>query len=169
MSLLSELVGIVSKFSPAVASTLGSPIGGLVLTVLGNIFKTDPSNLDELIKRLREDPEAEYKIKSLEAEITDLQSARNREVSYTNATKQRDWMLPVLSIIVAIGFFMTLFFVVSKNMPAQDKYFMYGLIFGIGVQFAQVYNYYFGRYNSEIMSSLAAPFMKVYNTFFKKP
>ena len=171
---LNELASIVSKFSPAVATALGSPAGGIVAAILAKVFNSSSFDMKDLIEKLKADPEAEFKIKQLEqshaevlAEVNDLASARNREMNFTNATKQRDWMLPLLSVVVAVGFFVTTWVVIFLDVDQDEKYFLYGLIFGIGIQFAQVYNYYFGKNSTELVQSLFSPLIKVYNSLFK--
>lgn len=169
MNLLNDLIGVVEKFSPAIGTALGSPLGGVLATLIAHAVKANPSDVKDIIDKLKADPEAEVKIKELESMVNDLQSARNREVAYTNATKQRDWMLPVLAIVVALGFFVTIWVVMFGDFDQEEKYFLFGLILGIGVQFAQVYNYYFGRFNNELLTMLSTPFVKIYNGIFKKP
>jgi lipoprotein signal peptidase len=169
VNLFSDLIGLVSKASPVLGTALGSPLSGVVLTLIANAVKANPIDLKDIIEKLKADPEADIKMKDMETMVNDLTSARNREIAYTNATKHRDWMLPALSLLVALGFFLTLWIVIVMDYQDDQKYFMYAFVIGIGVQFAQVYNYYFGRYNSEIISSLSAPVVKFYTTLFKKP
>ena len=169
VNLVPDLISLVGKFSPVIGSALGTPVAGALMTVIAHVFKANPTDIKDIIEKLKADPEAELKIKSMEAMVTDLQSARNREVAFTDATKKRDWMLPVLSLLVAVGFFVTVWLIILMDFEASDKYIMYGLILAIGVQFAQVYNYYFGRFNEDIINTLSAPFVKFYTTLFKKP
>lgn len=168
MNLLSELVDLVQKFSPKLGALMGSPLSGFIITLLGKLFNADPTNQQEIIDKLKADPEAAGKIKAIELVVNDAHNAREREVAYTNATKQRDWMLPLLALVVALGFFLTVWVVILGDFEMEEKYFMYGLVIGIGVQFAQVYNYYFGQFNSELLSSLSAPLVKIYNAIFKR-
>ena len=169
VNLVPDLISLVGKFSPVIGSALGSPVAGAVMTVLAHAVSANPTDIKDIITKLKADPDAEVKIKSMEAMVNDLQSARNREVAYTDATKKRDWMLPLLSIIVALGFFGTVWLIILMDVQDSDKYIMYALILAIGVQFAQVYNYYFGRFNDELITTLSAPFVKFYTTLFKKP
>lgn len=169
MNLFNDLLTVVGKVSPVLGSSLSSPVGGTLLTILANAVKADPGNLKDIIDKIKADPDADVKIKEMEAMVNDLQSARNREVAFTNATKQRDWMVPFLAVIGAFGFLLTAWAVVLVQVEGDDKYFLYALVIGMGVQFAQVYNYYFGRYNSELLTTLSAPLVKIYNALFKKP
>lgn len=169
MNLLNDLASVVEKFSPLIGSALGSPLGGVLVTFIAHAIKANPTDVKDIIDKIKTDPDAEVKIKEMEAMVNDLQNARNREVAYTNATKQRDWMLPLLAVIVVLGFFVTTWVVMFADIDQDEKYFLFCLILGIGVQFAQVYNYYFGRFNDELLRMLSTPFVKIYNGIFKKP
>lgn len=168
MNLFNDLAKVVSNISPIVASSLSSPAAALVTNVIGNAVNANPSDVKDIIEKIQSDPSAETKIKDLEYMVNDLKNARDREMAYTNATKQRDWMLPMLAIVIALGFFLTVWAVIFMDgIDPEEKYFMYGLIVGIGVQFAQVYNYYFGKFNDQALTTIASPMVKLYNTIFK--
>jgi len=169
VNLFNDLLTVVGKVSPLLGHSLSSPVGGILLTILANSVKADPRDLKDIIEKIKADPESDMKIKDMEAMVSDLQSARSREVAFVNATKQRDWMMPLLALVCALGFIFMAWIVALMDAGTDDKYFMYAVVIGMGVQFAQVYNYYFGRYNSELLTTLSAPLVKIYNVLFKKP
>lgn len=63
----SELVDIVVKYSPILGAALAGPAGGMIGRLIATIFngKTDAQSI---ITAIKSDPEAELKLKKLEAE-----------------------------------------------------------------------------------------------------
>ncbi len=68
--MINEVINIISKISPILGTALGGPIGGaagivasLISKALGGVDMSDPTKVIEAIKN---DPEAERKLKELE-------------------------------------------------------------------------------------------------------
>jgi len=92
-----NLNDIVSKSAPLLGSMLGSPLAGIGVSWLANLFGADPKNTQDIIDKITADPEAILKLKTLEyqhkeelekiavsayqVEVDDRKSARDREVS----------------------------------------------------------------------------------------
>lgn len=68
-----DLINLVLHIAPALGAALGGPAGGIVGTLIAHIFKADPANPQDVIKKIQNDPEGEFKLKTLEFEhIEDL-------------------------------------------------------------------------------------------------
>lgn len=60
------LVSIVSKYAPSVATILGSPLAGIGISLLCDLFNVGHNNVDELHKAIENDNNAPMKIKNIE-------------------------------------------------------------------------------------------------------
>ncbi len=145
----------VLKFSPAVATALGSPVAGLVLSSLASLFKVAPENLASTIAS---DPLASDKIKQYEIEHSDelaklatddyqideddRKSARETEVKLKQLTGKTDWVLSAIAIIVTIGFFILC--VLNYFYPIRDDHVLIMLIGQVSSGFVMVLSFYFG-------------------------
>lgn len=90
------LIQKISSYAPLVGTALDGPLGGLIGTLIENLFGASPKNPDELLNKINADPEAELKLKSLQyqhetelaqinagnvkEEIDDVENARDREI-----------------------------------------------------------------------------------------
>lgn len=112
------LADVLLKYSPALATSIGSPIGGLVMSLLMTIFGGDK---DDLVSTIQADPNAGEKIKQLEIEhqdvlaksqadeyrasVDDRESARQRQLEEEKITGKKDNIVPILAISICLGFF----------------------------------------------------------------
>jgi hypothetical protein len=132
---LGSLIAIVGKSAPLLASALGSPIAGMAIGLIENLFGMKSSTPDELANAINADPDAAIKLKELElkhtedlqkitadtysTEVRDRESARQRESDVTKATGNRDWIVHTLAITFTVGFFIyisvTIFSLVQFN------------------------------------------------------
>lgn len=105
----------VSEYSPLLASvvTEANPIAGLIVMAIAKMFNTT-SDSDDIVSKIKNDPDAQLKIKQLEQEhedalmqnqVEDTINARTRETEITRITGKRDWVIGFLTVIVVFGFF----------------------------------------------------------------
>ena len=68
-----DISPILTKASPLIATALGSPVAGLAVSILSNIFEADPKNPNEIVNKILENvPEATNKLKCSEADHCDI-------------------------------------------------------------------------------------------------
>lgn len=95
--MLDDLISVVGKSAPLLATVLGSPLAGMAIGLIGNLFGIDPKKTDDLAKAIKNDPEADAKLKKLEyehqeslltiqnqgyaTEVEDRKNAREREIA----------------------------------------------------------------------------------------
>jgi hypothetical protein len=98
-AIASDVAKVVFKASPLLASALGSPVAGMVLSLLGNAFGVAPPSLASAIAA---DPDAATKLKALEmqhaealASIDDADAANARDM----AIKHDNRMPMILALI----------------------------------------------------------------------
>lgn len=113
----SGILGAVSKIAPLLGSVLGTPLAGVGISLLANLFHVDPKNVKALHEAIDADPEAKLKIKTLEydhaetlakiassdyaTEVDDRKSARSSAVLYKDFLRH-------MAYLVTIGFFAAL-------------------------------------------------------------
>lgn len=76
----SGLKTIVSETAPLLASILGSPIAGVALALIGQVFGAKSANVNEIISAIERDPDRGEKLKKLEfdhAEMLEKIAAQN--------------------------------------------------------------------------------------------
>ena len=148
---MNDLISMVSKFAPSIATALGSPLAGMAVSALASRFNV-ADDVEAVTKAIMADPEAEAKIKQLEhdkfkAILADKDSARKREMAVV-ASDSAPYVNKVVTPALALGvtglsfvLFAVLIFVEVKP-EAKDI-----LIYILGVLSAavtQILSYYFG-------------------------
>jgi hypothetical protein len=61
-----ELVRIVAHFAPVLGTALAGPAGGMVGALISNAFNS--TQQQELVSQIKSDPDAEAKLKQIEAD-----------------------------------------------------------------------------------------------------
>lgn len=108
---LENLIGLVGKTAPAIASALGTPLAGVAVDFLVKAFGASSS--DDLVSKITSDPQSVFKLRELEnqhaemlakinqakfeAMIDDRKNARQREVELAKAGS-KDWVTPFLAV-----------------------------------------------------------------------
>jgi hypothetical protein len=64
--LFSDVMPIISKAAPVIASYLGSPATGVILALLGAITNSDPCDHCSLADKLKNDPDLYAKLQQLD-------------------------------------------------------------------------------------------------------
>src|SRR5260221_1831272 len=129
-----NIADAVAKYSPLVASGLAemNPVLGTVLIAITHAFNSDILSLPSVIAS---DPDAQSKIKAIEADHYDAlikyqdedrEYARQREMSVVKLTGKRDTILDFLAILVVIGFFVLC--VINYFIPLRDDHVVIMLI-----------------------------------------
>lgn len=97
MSLIDDLSGVVGKVAPLLGGVLGGPLGSVAVSLVASLFHANNSDLQDILDKIKNDPDAELKLKTLElqhqealqnfkvtdyqTEVDDRKSARLREMT----------------------------------------------------------------------------------------
>lgn len=150
----------VSKVAPILGGVIGGPVGviaGAAGALVGSFLGVDAD--PESITKALADPETLVKLKQLEsderqrllewqtsqlnAELENVKSAREREISLAQAGHGASWATSIVSCIVTIGFFIMLYIVISGGKAELgDAGLM--LLGTLATGFGAVINYYLG-------------------------
>lgn len=145
---------VVSKSAPMLGTILGTPLAGIGLSLLGNLFGVDSKDSEKLIRAIQDDPEYVLKLKTLElkhveefsriaalnyqTEVDDRKSARLREVSL------HDYVPTILAIGFLFNYAAIQFYCVMHPTSAND-------IISARLQdvLIMIVSYYFGSSHTE--------------------
>jgi hypothetical protein len=155
---LKELANLIAKDAPILGSVVSifNPLLGTVIASIGKAFNADPNNLDDIASKIATDPDAKMKLKQLEIEhqdaiyklqVSDRESAREREEKIVELTGKRDWVIDVIAIFVIFGFFIMCILVGSGKFDQSDHDILYMLIGQLSAGFLMIVSYYFGSSN----------------------
>lgn len=155
-----ELSNLVSKAAPLLGSVLGGPLGGIAASLISAVFNNGSSSADELQQKIAQDPEAEIKLKQIEAQnLASLLALHNQRFQAANEDIQDartkssliryDWFLPVFSFFIGIGFFVCvglLMFIPSDHLHPDI---VYAIVGSMVTSMSQVVSYYYGSSHRE--------------------
>ena len=153
---LSKIGGLLAQVAPTVATALGGPLAGLAVKTLSEaMFGHQDANESEVsaalmsatpeqLQKLKE-IDATFKLKMKELDIdlerisaADRDSARNMQI-HTN-----DWIPRVLAIMITIGFFGILVWMLLKGMPPTGTEALLMMLGALGTAWTGVVNFYYG-------------------------
>jgi len=153
---LSKIGGLLAQVAPTVATALGGPLAGLAVKTLSEaMFGHQDGNESEVsaalmsatpeqLQKLKE-IDATFKLKMKELDIdlerisaADRDSARNMQI-HTN-----DWIPRVLAILITVGFFGILVWMLIKGMPPTGTEALLMMLGALGTAWTGVVNFYYG-------------------------
>lgn len=150
----SDILPIVAKSAPILASALGSPVAGLAISVIANAFGVKSDDVSKLSDVLKSDPDTAFKLKQLElqhaealaniaasnyeTEIDDRKNARERQI------KLNDHVPTIIAIAFLIIYAAIQFCAIYNPSNADD-------IISARVQdiLVMIVSYYFGSSNKK--------------------
>ena len=133
-----------------------SGAGNGLLTGVSKIisdFKIDPAvaaQMNEQMKELvakHESDMANIAEQQYEAQLKDVQNARDREVAIANSDKApllTKLTLPILAIAVTLGFFGLLAYMLKYDVPQSNKSLLDIMLGSLGTAWISIVGYYFG-------------------------
>ncbi len=87
---MSDLIQTVAKFAPVVGTALGGPFGGAIGTLIATAFNADPADEKEIINKINNDPDAKFKLITLEGEIKLESEKLQNEMAQAVLTDNRE-------------------------------------------------------------------------------
>ena len=153
---LSKIGGLLAQVAPTVATALGGPLAGLAVKTLSEAMfgHQDASESDvsaalmnatpEQLQKLKE-IDASFKLKMKELDI-DLEriSAADRDSARNMQINTNDWIPRVLAILITVGFFGILVWMLIKGMPPTGTEALLMMLGALGTAWTGVVNFYYG-------------------------
>jgi hypothetical protein len=171
---MSKITDIIGKVAPTVATVLGGPFAGMAIELLGgalgigeptqakiaNVLTNSQLTGDQLLalKKAELDLQAQLEANGIRLEEVaahDRDSARQREVAV------KDWTPKVLALMVTVGFFGVLSWLLVQGKPAQGGDALLVMLGALGGAWTSIIAYYYGSssgsaQNRETIAKLAA-------------
>jgi VIT1/CCC1 family predicted Fe2+/Mn2+ transporter len=155
---MNELIELVTKFSPILASLLSisNPFAGVIVSAIAGKFNANRDNLQDIISKIKCDENADKKLQEIQMlhansianiYLADKDSAREREEKITKTLKKRDYVMEGIAVAVVVGYFAMCCLTVFYSIPLADHD-MLNMLFGqLMGGFMMVLSYYFGSSN----------------------
>lgn len=147
---------ILTGLAPTLASAILGPLGGVAVSALGKIFGIDDATTSQVAKVFQDGkltPEQLSKIKELELQYQNDEKERGfryAELEYKDTDSARQMQIatlshipPVLAILVTVGFFGILGFMILNGAykPTEPLLVMLG---SLGTAWTMIIGFYFG-------------------------
>jgi hypothetical protein len=152
----SDLIPLVAQYSPMIATALGTPAAGMVVSLIAHAFGCDGKDVKEITSAIHDDPEAGIKIKTLQFQHQDAIASLKttdyaNEVSDREDARHREIILhDHIPAILAIGFL-----IIYASVQLLSTYAPHGVddIISARVQdiFVMIVSYYFGSMNRPVV------------------
>ena len=172
-----QLIPLIGQASSAIATMLGTPLAGNILSkageIAGRIFGTTDAGQIQLqieqdkskLERFR--IELEEATKQEQQYYADIQSARQQTVELAKSGSLISWGAPLVSALVTLGFFAVLFVFMRFQLDMNEfqKNILLILIGALGAGFQQTLNYWLGSSRQSkdkdvILASMATSAMR---------
>lgn len=80
----------------------------------------------------------------LQAQLADVQSARNQTIRLAEASSKIAWGAPIISAVITLGFFIMLYLVIRNEIPESSQTLANIMLGSLGTSFTAVVGYWVG-------------------------
>jgi len=156
MELLAKFGPLLGQVAPSIATALGGPLAGMAVKTLSSVLLGHENGTEEQISEAMASatPEqlaaikkidADFKVRMKELDI-DLEriSAGDRDSARKMQTETRDWVPKVLAIVITLGFFGILIWMLLNGMPQTGTEALLMMLGALGTAWTGVVNFYYG-------------------------
>lgn len=161
---MNPLISVLSKFSSPLVSIISSvsPVAGLIVKGLMNLFGVETGSTEDLAKAIATDKDAALKIKQYEIEHADIiaqttaqirLAAYDREKTIVQSTGKRDWVMDFLAVFVTVTFVGLCLIVAFGHMDPGNRDLFYMLLGTFSAAWGGIVAYFFGGNPSTALHS----------------
>jgi membrane-bound ClpP family serine protease len=156
MNLLKTFGPLLGQVAPTIATALGGPLAGIAVKTLSNVLLGHENGTEEEVSAAMQSatPEqlsdiknidADFKVRMKELDI-DLEriSAEDRDSARKMQTQTNDWIPRVLALMITVGFFGILVWMLVKGMPSTGTEALLMMLGALGTAWTGVVNFYYG-------------------------
>jgi hypothetical protein len=156
MDLLKQFGPLLGQLAPSIATALGGPLAGVAVKTLssalfGNEDGTEEqisaamavATPDQLAAIKKIDADFKVQMKSLDIDLERI-SAGDRDSARQMQRETKDWVPKVLAIVITLGFFGILIWMLLKGMPQTGTEALLMMLGALGTAWTGVVNFYYG-------------------------
>ena len=156
MSLLDQFGPLLGQIAPTIATALGGPLAGVAVKTLSNVLLGHENGSEDDVKAAMAtaSPEqlvalkkidADFKVQMKELDI-DLEriAAGDRDSARKMQTETKDWVPKLLAIVITLGFFGILVWMLVQGMPQTGTEALLMMLGALGTAWTGVVNFYYG-------------------------
>ena len=156
MDIMKAFGPLLGQVAPTLATALGGPLAGMAVktlseALLGRVDGTAQDVSDALASASPEQLsaikqiDADFKVRMKELDI-DLEriSAGDRDSARQMQAQTQDWIPRVLALIITIGFFGILTYMLLNGMPQSGTEALLMMLGALGTAWTGVVNFYYG-------------------------
>ena len=156
MNLLKTFGPLLGQVAPTIATALGGPLAGIAVKTLSNALLGHENGTEEEVSAAMQSatPEqlseikkidADFKVRMKELDI-DLEriSAEDRDSARKMQAQTNDWIPRVLALMITVGFFGILVWMLVKGMPSTGTEALLMMLGALGTAWTGVGNFYYG-------------------------
>lgn len=114
---IKDISSVVSKYAPLLGSIISTanPLAGVVVSLIASVFGANKDDPSDIISKINSSENASQKLKELEIEhqdilsnnqLSDVESARNREIEITKITGKKDYVVDIIALLIIICTFL---------------------------------------------------------------
>jgi hypothetical protein len=156
MSLLDQFGPLLGQVAPTIATALGGPLAGVAVKTLSNVLLGHEGGSEDDVKAslataspdqlaALKKIDADFKIQMKELDI-DLEriAAGDRDSARKMQTETKDWVPKLLAIVITLGFFGILVWMLVQGMPQTGTEALLMMLGALGTAWTGVVNFYYG-------------------------
>jgi hypothetical protein len=156
MSLLDALGPLLGQIAPTIATALGGPLAGIAVKTLSSVLLGHENGSEEEVQAALASAspdqlaalkkiDADFKVSMKELDI-DLEriSAGDRDSARKMQTETKDWVPKVLAVVITLGFFGILVWMLVQGMPQTGTEALLMMLGALGTAWTGVVNFYYG-------------------------
>jgi len=156
MNLLESFGPLLGQLAPTIATALGGPLAGVAVKTLSNaLFGHENASEDQIseamasatpdqlaaIKKI--DADFKVQMKSLDIDLERI-AAGDRDSARQMQRETKDWVPKVLAIVITLGFFGILIWMLLNGMPKTGTEALLMMLGALGTAWTGVINFYYG-------------------------
>jgi membrane-bound ClpP family serine protease len=156
MDLLKQFGPLLGQLAPSIATALGGPLAGVAVKTLSSALFGHEDGTEEQISEAmasatpdqlaaikKIDADFKVQMKSLDIDLERI-AAGDRDSARQMQKETKDWVPKVLAIVITLGFFGILIWMLLNGMPKTGTEALLMMLGALGTAWTGVVNFYYG-------------------------
>ena len=156
MDLLKQFGPLLGQLAPSIATALGGPLAGVAVKTLSSALFGHEDGTEEQISEAmasatpdqlaaikKIDADFKVQMKSLDIDLERI-AAGDRDSARQMQRETKDWVPKLLAIVITIGFFGILVWMLVMGMPQTGTEALLMMLGALGTAWTGVVNFYYG-------------------------